>query len=427
MFSTKRTQLRFLIGGVLVLLISLNLTGCSQPEPPPEPVTINFGYVGFDNRTSEREYYQNLAEEFNQEYPYITVEVGFSSLYSAFYGDELGKDAMLIPDFIFSAFIDEELIIPLDGFIQQDPDFPYDDFYTGMLDIYTLEGQSWAIPAGADPYVFYYNKDLFDRAGVPHPGLDWTWDDFLSAAMALRDPGAGTFGYGPTNIFGPDSDYMESIVFIYQHGGKILDDFKDPTYFVFDDPAAIEALNWYSDLYHLHDVAPTEEQVLETFGDYQNQSSYQGIGLEHIAIWGGSLSENGGQSYLLAPWDFAFGVLPPPRDQQPFNLVFSSAYVMAAETEHPEETWKWIEFLTEQTGYGAFPVRRSVVESKIFEDQVGAEVADVVKLILEDAHYFPTDLGDDIGRNFGSFQRALDRIVNQGEDPNDAMDWASKR
>ena len=45
-------------------------------------------------------------------------------------------------------FIDEELIIPLDGFIQQDPDFPYDDFYTGMLDIYTLEGQSWAIPAG---------------------------------------------------------------------------------------------------------------------------------------------------------------------------------------------------------------------------------------------------------------------------------------
>jgi ABC-type glycerol-3-phosphate transport system substrate-binding protein len=220
---------------------------------------------------------------------------------------------------------------------------------------------------------------------------------------------------------------MESIVFIYQHGGKILDDFKEPTTFVFDDPAAIEALNWYSNLFNLHDVAPTEAQVLESFGDYQNQSIYQGIGLEQIAIWSGLLSESGGQSYLLAPWDFAFGVLPPPSDRQPFNLVFSSAYVMAAETEVPEEAWQWIRFLTEQVGYGAFPVRRSFIESKAFEDQVGAEVADVLKLVLEDARYFPTNLGDEIGRDFGSFQRALDKIVNQGMAPDEAMDWASER
>jgi ABC-type glycerol-3-phosphate transport system substrate-binding protein len=311
--------------------------------------------------------------------------------------------------------------------IQQDPDFPYDDFYSGMLDIYTRAGQSWAIPASADPYVFCYNKDLFDQAGVAYPGLDWTWDDFLNAAMTLRTLDKDTFGYGPSVIFGPGSDYMESIVFIYQHGGKILDDFKEPTYFVFDDPAAIEALNWYSNLFNLHDVAPTKAQVLESFGDYQNQSIYQGIGLERIAIWSGLLSESGGQSYLLAPWDFAVSVLPPPGDRQPFNLVFSSAYVMAAETEHPEETWQWIKFLTEQVGYGAFPVRRSVVESKAFEDQVGAEVADVLKLVLEDARYFPTNLGDEIGRDFGSFQRALDKIVNQGMAPDEAMDWASER
>jgi multiple sugar transport system substrate-binding protein len=427
MSSAKRSSLQIFVGGVLFLFVLFDLTGCSQPVPPPEPVTITFGYVGFDNRTSERQYYQDLADQFHQEYPNITVEVGFSSLYSAFYGDELGKDMMLIPDFIFSALIDEELIIPLDGFIQQDPDFPYDDYYEGMLDIYTLEGQSWAIPASVDPYVFYYNKDLFDQAGVPYPGLDWTWDDFLSAALDLRDPGAGIFGYGPTIIFGPDSDYLESIVFIYQHGGEILDDFKEPTTFVFDDPAAIEALNWYSNLFNLHDVAPTEEQELESFGDYQSQNIYQGIGLERIAIWSGLLSESRGQSYLIAPWDFAVGVLPPPGDQQPFSLVFSSAYVMAAETEHPEEAWQWIEFLSGQVGYGAFPVRRSVIESKAFEDQVGAEIADVLKLVLEDARYFPTELGDEIGRDFGSFQRALDKMVNQGMAPEEAMDWASER
>jgi multiple sugar transport system substrate-binding protein len=427
MSSTKRSALQSFVGGVLILFVLFSLVGCSQPAPPPEPVTINFGYVGFDNRASERQYYQDLAEQFHQENPNITVGVGFSSLYSAFYEDEVGKDVLLIPDFIFPAFINQQLIIPLDGLIQQDPDFPYDDFFSGMLDIYTRAGQSWAIPASADPYVFYYNKDLFDRAGVPYPNLDWTWDDFLNAAMGLRDPGTGIFGYGPTIIFGPDSDYLESVVFIYQHGGKILDDFKDPTYFVFDDPVAIEALNWYTNLFTLHDVAPTKAQVLEGFGDYQNQSIYQGIGLERIAIWSGLLSDSGGQAYLLAPWDFAVGVLPPPRDQQPFYLVLSSAYVITAESEHPEAAWQWIKFLSEKIGYGAYPVRRSVIESKAFQDQVGAEIVEVVELIMENAQYFPIELGDDIGRDFNNFQRALDRIVNQGMAPDEAMDWASER
>ena len=78
-------------------------------------------------------------------------------------------------------------------------------------------------------------------------------------------------------------------------------------------------------------------------------------------------------------------------------------------------------------GYGAYPVRRSVVQSKAFKDQVGAEIVEVVELIMEDAQYFPTELGDDIGRDFNDFQRALDRIVNQGIAPEEAMDWASER
>ena len=420
MSSVKKISLQ-----AILFLLVIGLVSCAEPVPPPDPVTIRFGYVGYDNRAAEREYYQNLADLFNQDYPHITVGVGFSSLYSAFYGDGLGKDVVSIPDFIFPAFIDEELILPLDGFIQQDPDFPYDDFYAGMLEIYSIRGQTWGIPAGVDPTVFYYNKALFDRAGIPYPELDWTWDDFLTAAMATRDPAAGIFGYGPAVIFGPDSDYMESIIFIYQNGGKILDDFKNPSDFVFDDPAAIDALVWYAALYHTHGVAPTEEQAIETFGS--TNSIFQGIGNGQIAIWAGALSERGGRSYIPIPWDFEYGILPLPRGKESFNLVSSNAYVMAAETEHPEEAWLWIDFLTEQTGYNAFPVRRSVVESKSFGDMVGEDVAAVIQVILEDARYFPTYFEEGFGRNFDSFQRALDRIVNQGELPEDAMDWASKR
>ena len=425
MYAGKRINLQFVFYIVLCVSIPFSLTACAEPAPPPEPVTIRFDYAGIDNRASEREFYQNLADQFNQEYPHITVEVGFISLSSIFYGDGLDWDAVSIPDFILPDFVDQEIILPLDGLIQKDPDFPYDDFYPGLLDIYSRQGQTWGLPAGVDPYVFYFNKDLFDRAGIPYPGLDWTLDDFLTAAVAVRDPAAGIFGYGPTLIFGLDSDYMESIVFIYQHGGKILDDFREPTFFIFDDPAAIEALEWYAALYHTHGIAPTEEQALETFGELN--SIYQGISNQQIAIWGGQLSERDGQSYMPVTWDFDYGILPPPGDRDTFYMVYSNAFVIAAETEHPEETWLWIDFLTEQPGYNAFPVRRSVIESKPFEDLVGEEIVTVIKIILEDPIFLPTDFDYEIGRDFQNFQRALDRIVNQGDHPEDAMDWARRR
>jgi multiple sugar transport system substrate-binding protein len=405
----------------------LLLVACTSPEPPPDPVTINFRYVGYDNRASEREYYQNLADQFNEEFPHITVEVGFSSLFSAFYGGELGSDSMVVPDFIFGALVDEELIRPLEGYFETDTDFPYDDFYAGMLDIYTIDSQTWAIPAGVDPYVFYYNKNLFDQAGVYYPEIDWTWDDFLAAAVAVSDPGYGIFGYGPTLVFGPDSNYLESIVFVYQHGGKIFDDFKSPSEFVFTDPKTIEALDWYGALYNNHMVAPTQERALEAFGGPATASIYQGIGNEQIAIWGGVLSERGGQSYIPVPWEFAYGILPPPQGQEDFNLVFSTAYVMAAETEYPEETWLWLKFLTQQLGYGDIPVRKSIVEGEAFADIYGEEMIAVIKVILEDARYLPNTFEGDLNRDIDSFRRALIRIVEQGETAAEAMNWAENR
>ena len=70
-----------------------------------------------------------------------------------------------------------------------------------MLAVYAVEGKTWAIPSGMNPLVVYYNQDLFDQYGVPYPENGWTWDDFLSVALAIRDPEAGVFGYA--NLVGP--------------------------------------------------------------------------------------------------------------------------------------------------------------------------------------------------------------------------------
>ena len=48
---------------------------------------------------------------------------------------------------------------------------------------------------------------------------------------------------------------------MYQNGGKIIDDLQNPTKVIYDDPQTIEALQWYDELFILHDAAPTGEQA----------------------------------------------------------------------------------------------------------------------------------------------------------------------
>lgn len=60
------------------------------------------------------------------------------------------------------------------------------------LEHLTVEGSVYALPYRQDSWVIYYNKDLFDTAGVAHPDGSWTWDDYAEAAQQLTEGLAGT-------------------------------------------------------------------------------------------------------------------------------------------------------------------------------------------------------------------------------------------
>jgi multiple sugar transport system substrate-binding protein len=81
---------------------------------------------------------------------------------------------------------------------------PYWDAYgvdtelwgSGMVDPYRWgeEGDLYAGPVNWDTIVVYYNKYMFDAAGLDYPTAEWTWDDFAAAAEALTDPDNDVYG-----------------------------------------------------------------------------------------------------------------------------------------------------------------------------------------------------------------------------------------
>jgi ABC-type glycerol-3-phosphate transport system substrate-binding protein len=80
-----------------------------------------------------------------------------------------------------------------------------------------------------------------------------------------------------------------------------------------------------------------------------------------------------------------WGIAPLPRDKQAATLALVAGYAIARHTAHPEESWAWVSFLSEQMPPRSAPARPALVESEAYEEQVGAATAAAVRATLADS------------------------------------------
>ncbi len=405
--------------GGIVGLFTVLLAGCSALAPTVEPVTIRFACPVYD-----RAYYEPLIQEFSKSYPQTTVELVTvpANMWPRRVGDLEDVDVFLAPDSLLTELVAAGNVLSLEPFIEQDKSFDAADYYPGVLENLSGQGQLWAVPAGLDPLVMYYNQDLFDRYGVAYPTVEWTWDDFLNIVVALRDPDAGIYGYAPS------LDVFDTLPFIYQHGGRLAEDLRDPTQATFDDPRNIEALQWYVDLMYEYEAVPTPEQARRAFGGGGEYVVARGFLTEKLAMFASFLSQRGGRGWPTE-WPMRWGMAPLPRDMRSATVAMVEGYFISAQAQHPEVCWQWIMFLNQQTATRLVPPRRSLVESAEYESAVGKDAAAVIRaavgsdvLLLE-----PTSMPQQAQQAFGILQQALSAAINGRATPEEALGEAQRQ
>ncbi len=102
-----------------------------------------------------------------------------------------------------------------------------------LRDLYTYDSKLYGFPKDFDTIALYYNKKLFDAAGVAYPDDTWTWDDLYAAAKKLTT--ADQWGYISTT--GDQIGYWN---YIFANGGQVLN--ADGTSVVIDQPASCDAI-----------------------------------------------------------------------------------------------------------------------------------------------------------------------------------------
>lgn len=88
------------------------------------------------------------------------------------------------------------------------------DFYKASLDTAKYKGSTYGLPFIGQPYMVYYNKDLFKKNGIAEPDNTWTWSQFQSTAQKLTKNGA----YGLA-----DPGVLPLQVFLWGEGGQLID------------------------------------------------------------------------------------------------------------------------------------------------------------------------------------------------------------
>lgn len=177
---------KILAAGSIAAVAALALAGCSggtdaaENADPDAPVTLTLSGWSIDT-TPE---FQALADAFTEEHPNVTIELKeydpaeYNTLVTADLAAGSGPDIITQKEVKYVTTFQEG------GQLLDVSDVELPDGIGGA-DSYEVDGAQYAVPYRQDSWVLYYNKTLFEAAGVDIPDGSWTWDDYADAAEAL--------------------------------------------------------------------------------------------------------------------------------------------------------------------------------------------------------------------------------------------------
>jgi sn-glycerol 3-phosphate transport system substrate-binding protein len=227
--------------------------------------------------------------------------------------------------------LEQDLIIPFNDVVQTDEERAWlDSFYPALMANGTVEGEVWGVPFQRSTIVLYYNKDMFAEAGLDPDSPPTTWDEMVEAAKALRT--GERWG-----IMVPSTGYPYWMfqAFAIQNGVELMSEDGTETYF--DDPAVVEALEFWRSLAAEHDVMP--EGTVE-WGTLR-QAFVQG---QTAMMW----HTTGNLTAVRNEADFEFGVAMLPARKRPGSPTGGGNFYLfeGASEEEQRAALSFVQYMT---------------------------------------------------------------------------------
>ncbi len=352
----------------VLVTASLLLAACGGAKAPAAtagPANITMMMWG---DPAELEVWNQIVADFHQANPNITVKVDVSDWDSYWTKLKTMLSAGTPPDvFAMDAplYLDYQsrgVLLNLQPYLDKNPDM-LKDVYPQTLEAYKTPDGMYGLPRDFQTIVLFYNKDMFDAAGVAYPTADWTYDDLRKAAKALTKVGAD----GKPTQYGFSADLWDLELIwsegIWANGGEVIS--QDHMKTLIGDPKAREAWQLFHDMMFVDKSWPTQTVALEYGGDPFLAGAAAMTTIGHWAI--------PGYSEAKFKWDVA----PMPKGPSgPATSVNSAGFVVGKASKYPDAAFEFLKYVVSepaqtklaQLGF-AIPVLKTVAESDAFLKQ----------------------------------------------------------
>lgn len=422
----------------LLFVVSMLIAACGAPAPAAAPetvvetVTVKETQIvqvpaektvvrlsGWVSSPSETALLESLLYKFSVanpdilvKYEPITGDYKQALLTSIASGTE--PDVYYVDIFWWLELATNGVLLPLDEQMAT-TNTKREDFIPALIDAFTYEGKTYGIAKDFNTLGMFYNKELFDKAGIAYPTDDWTWTELKDAAAKLTDL---TDANKPIYGFCTAPDPGRFPVFVFQNGGAVMTpDFKDTT---LDSEAAVGAAEFYTS-FRTEKIGAMPSDLGEGW-----QGTLFGKGQCAMVYEGGWLIP-----YLRDQFPGTkYGVVMPPAGPKgEGNLIFTVAWGISNNTKNPAAAWKVVEFLTNETSQNAvlesgfaLPSRKSLQNSEYFKNNPNS--AAIFNGSFNGAQpFFWGSIGSDVNDQMG---KALERVFKEGQAVADSMKQAAE-
>ncbi|MFG6114855.1 ABC transporter substrate-binding protein [Halobacillus sp. MO56] len=399
----------------LMLGIALILAACSgqsegETGGDDGPVEITYLKPGADDPAT-RERVEGIIKRFEEENPDIKVKleaVGWDNAYQKLVTGFNGNSS---PDIFaggsrwMTAFADMEALLPLTDMASE----KIKEYPEALQKSSQYKDEIYGIPRAFSARSLIYRTDLIEEPPT-------TWEELVETATKVQEENEGMYGFaisGAAHV----STTTQYFNYLLQNGGQVFDEAGNVT---LNSPEAVEALEYYADLYTKHEVVPNPVE-------YNRE-------LLPVLFKEGKIA-----MYVIGPWgkalmgvdpdneDTPYASAPLPKGEKMANVLVSDSIYVSAKTEHPEESWKFIEFMTsleEQKKFdksnGSLPVLTEEANDPFFkEDPYFSTFVDMIE--YGEPQPMPAVWEPFQEVITTAVQRALD-----GEDPKTVLDDAVK-
>ncbi|KIL41959.1 sugar ABC transporter substrate-binding protein [Gordoniibacillus kamchatkensis] len=297
-----------------------------------EKVTITYG-LWDQNQVPAM---QEIANKFQEANPSITVKIEVTPWDQYWTKLETAATGGTLPDVFWMngvniiKYASNKMLTPLSDKVKSG-NISLDNYPKSLVDLYSYNGTLYGMPKDFDTVGLWYNKKMFDAAGLKYPDETWDWSKLRDAATKLTDPAKGVWGMASALAASEQTTYYNTI---FQAGGYVISPDKKSS--GYDKPEAIEGMKFWSDLIK-DKLSPTVAQMTETAP--RNLFESGKVAMLTDGSW--AQIEFSKNEYTKDKVD----VTVLPQGKKRATVIHGLGNVIAANSKHQKEAWEFVKFL----------------------------------------------------------------------------------